>query len=107
MKMRLTLDMDNISYASIIRMLLPYIKKDDIPFILAPVIDHAAEPGVLENFLKLIPKSTQDEIVLDIVKKNRNRILGKGEMLMDRFGIEGDLIDLRLRKLEDAPAQKI
>ena len=99
MKMRLTLDMDNISYASIIRMLMPYIKREDIPSLLLPVIDRAQEPGVLEKFLQFIPKDTQDEIVLDIVEKNRSRIIGKGEMLMDRFGIEGDLIDLHLRKL--------
>ncbi|MBQ5330530.1 MAG: hypothetical protein J6F31_04685 [Oscillospiraceae bacterium] len=107
MKMRLTLDMDNISYASIIRMILPYIKKEDIPAILLPVIDRAGEPGVLENFLKLVPKKTQDDIVISIVNKNRSRIIRQGKGLMDRFGIDGELVDMKLQRLVPKPRTEV
>lgn len=99
MKMRLTIDMDNVNYASIIRMILPYVKKEDIPAILNPVINRANEPGVLEGFLKLIPKSVQDKLVLDIFKKNRHRILRKGRQALEKVGIEADVTNLSLNEL--------
>ena len=99
MKMRIILEVDNVDYAAIIRMLLPYVKEQDIPSLLKPVLDNAATPGVLENFLRLIPKDTQDNIVLGLVKKNKDRIIRKGQKLVDDFGIKGDVVDLRLKKV--------
>ena len=60
MKMRMIIDIDDIDYPGLIRLLLPHVKKSDIP-LPEKVIDAAATPGVLENFLKFIPRSTQDD----------------------------------------------
>ncbi|MBQ5311965.1 MAG: hypothetical protein ILP19_08005, partial [Oscillospiraceae bacterium] len=86
MKMRMTIDIDEIDYPGLIRLLLPHVKRADIP-LPEKVIDAAAAPGVLENFLKFIPKEKQDELVMTIVNKNNSRIIRRGEALADRMGV--------------------
>ena len=89
------IDIDDIDYPGLIRLLLPYVKKADIP-LPEKVIDAAAAPGVLENFLKFIPRSKQDEIVMSIVNKNNARIIKRGEALAERLGADMDISGIKL-----------
>ena len=51
MKLELKIDIDEINYAQLIRAIIPYIKREDIP-LPEKVLSAAETPGVLENFLK-------------------------------------------------------
>lgn len=100
MKLGLEIDIDEINYAQLIRALLPFIKKEDIP-LPSKVLEAAETPGVLENFLKFIPKDKQDELVLKIFDKNKIRIIAKAHKLADKAGIELEVSDIRLHERED------
>ncbi len=100
MKLRLTVDIDDINYPQLIRALLPYVKKEDIP-LPAAVVDAAAAPGVLENFLKFIPRDKQDELVLKLVEKNKDRIIARGHKLADKADIDVSIYDISLTARDD------
>lgn len=100
MKLRLTVDIDEINYAQLIRAILPYVKKEDIP--LPEAVMNAAEaPGVLENFLKFIPKEKQDELVLKLMEKNKVRMIARAHKLADKAGIDAVISDIKLAERED------
>ena len=108
MKMRMIIDIDDIDYPGLIRLLLPHVKKSDIP-LPEKVIDAAATPGVLENFLKFIPRSTQDEIVMKLVNKNNTRIIKRGEALAERLGVNMEISDIKLgirKEPEEKPSEE-
>lgn len=70
MKFRLTIDIDELNYAQAIRAILPFVKKEDIP-LPEMVLSAAESPGVLENFLKFIPREKQDELILKTFDKKQ------------------------------------
>lgn len=100
MKMRLTVDIDEMNYAEIIRFVLPYVKKEDIP-IPAKILETAGNPGVLEGFLKLIPKKAQDEMVLKLVEKNKQRFINKAQTIAANRGMHVVVSDISLKENED------
>ncbi len=100
MKLRLTVDIDEINYAQLIRAILPYVKKEDIPLPSA-VLSAAEAPGVLENFLKFIPKEKQDEMVLKLIEKNKVRMIARAHKAADKMGVEMTVSDLSLTERED------
>ena len=100
MKLRLTVDIDEINYAQMIRAILPYVKKEDIP-LPEKVIDAAASPGVLENFLKFIPKEKQDELVLKIIEKNKVRMRARAHKLTDKAGVYAVISYISLKEREE------
>ncbi len=100
MKLRLTVDIDEINYAQMIRAILPYVKKEDIPLPEA-VLSVAETPGVLENFLKFIPRDKQDELVLKIVEKNKIRMIARAHKLADKAGVDMQIYDISLLPRED------
>lgn len=100
MKFGLEIDIDEMNYAQLIRALLPFIKTEDIP-LPRKVMEAAGTPGVLENFLKFIPKEKQDELVLKIFEKNKIRIIAKAHNLADKAGIDLSVSDIRLRERDD------
>lgn len=100
MKFELKIDIDELDYAQTIRALLPYIKKDDLP--LPDMVRNAAEtPGVLENFLKFIPKEKQDEMILKAFEKNKIRIIAKAHKMADKAGIDVKISDISLKEQTD------
>lgn len=100
MKFELKIDIDELDYAQTIRALLPYIKKDDLP--LPDMVRNAAEtPGVLENFLKFIPKEKQDEMILKAFEKNKVRIIAKAHKMADKAGIDMKISDISLKEQTD------
>lgn len=100
MKFELKIDIDELDYAQTIRALLPYIKKDDLP--LPDMVRNAAEtPGVLENFLKFIPKEKQDEMILKAFEKNKIRIIAKAHKMADKAGIDMKISDISLKEQTD------
>ncbi len=100
MKFELKIDIDELDYAQTIRALLPYIKKEDLP--LPDMVRNAAEtPGVLENFLKFIPKEKQDEMILKAFEKNKIRIIAKAHKMADKAGIDVKISDISLKEQTD------
>ena len=100
MKFELKIDIDELDYAQTIRALLPYIKKEDLP--LPDMVRNAAETsGVLENFLKFIPKEKQDEMILKAFEKNKIRIIAKAHKMADKAGIDVKISDISLKEQTD------
>lgn len=100
MKFELKIDIDELDYAQTIRALLPYIKKEDLP--LPDMVRNAAEtPGVLENFLKFIPKEKQDEMILKAFEKNKIRIIAKAHKMADKAGVDVKISDISLKEQTD------
>lgn len=98
-----------MDYAGLLRALMPHLKRADIPLPDA-VIDAASKKGVIEGFLRFIPRKKQDEMVVGIVNKNRSRIIRRGEKIAEGWGIPLKIGDLHMRilkpseKLADKPA---
>lgn len=100
MKLRLTVDIDEINYAQLIRAILPYVKKEDIPLPEA-VLNAAEAPGVLENFLRFIPKDKQDDLVLKLIEKNKVRMIARAHKLADKAGVDVTISDIELKERTD------
>ena len=97
MKFRFTVDIDNVDYAQIIRAVLPYINKADIPLPSA-VLDAAEAPGVLENFLRFIPQEQQDKLVLSLFEKNSAKLTDAAVRFADKHGVDANISGLRLEE---------
>lgn len=95
MKLGLEIDIDEINYPQLIRALLPYINKSELPLPQA-VISAAEAEGVLENFLRFVPKEKQDELVLKLFEKNKLNIIARCHKLADKAGIDLAVSDIRL-----------
>lgn len=97
MKFRFTVDIDNVDYAQIIRAVLPYVNKADIPLPSA-VLDAAEAPGVLENFLRFIPQEQQDKLVLSFFEKNSGKLTDAAVRFADKHGVDANISGLRLEE---------
>lgn len=97
MKFRFTVDIDNVNYAQIIRAVLPYINKADIPLPSA-VLDAAEAPGVLENFLRFIPQEEQDKLVLSLFEKNSAKLTDAAVRFADKHGVDASISRLKLEE---------
>lgn len=97
MKFRFTVDIDNVDYAQIIRAVLPYVNKADIPLPSA-VLDAAEAPGVLENFLRFIPQEQQDKLVLSLFEKNSAKLTEAAVRFADKHGVDAKISGLRLEE---------
>ena len=97
MKFRFTVDIDNVDYAQIIRAVLPYVNKADIPLPSA-VLDAAGAPGVLENFLRFIPQEQQDKLVLSLFEKNSAKLTEAAVRFADKHGVDANILGLRLEE---------
>ena len=97
MKFRFTVDIDNVDYAQIIRAVLPYVNKADIPLPSA-VLDAAEAPGVLENFLRFIPQEQQDKLVLSLFEKNRGKLTEAAVRFADKHGVDANISGLKLEE---------
>ncbi len=97
MKFRFTVDIDNVDYAQIIRAVLPYVNKADIPLPSA-VLDAAEAPGVLENFLRFIPQEQQDKLVLSLFEKNSAKLTEAAVRFADKHGVDANISGLRLEE---------
>lgn len=97
MKFRFTVDIDNVDYAQIIRAVLPYVNKADIPLPSA-VLDAAEAPGVLENFLRFIPQEQQDKLVLSLFEKNSGKLTEAAVRFADKHGVDANISGLRLEE---------
>ncbi|MGN0553492.1 MAG: hypothetical protein ACI4I1_08915 [Oscillospiraceae bacterium] len=97
MKFKFTVDIDNINYAQMIRALLPYIDKSEIPLPSA-VLDAAEAPGVLENFLRFVPQEQQDKLFLSLFEQNSGRITDAVVRFADKHGVEANISGLKLEE---------
>lgn len=97
MKFRFTVDIDNVDYAQIIRAVLPYVNKADIPLPSA-VLDAAEAPGVLENFLRFIPQEQQDKFVLSLFDKNSGKLTDAAVRFADKHGVDANISGLKLEE---------
>lgn len=97
MKFRFTVDIDNVDYAQIIRAVLPYVNKADIP-LPSVVLDAAEAPGVLENFLRFIPQEQQDKLVLSLFEKNSAKLTDAAVRFADKHGVDVSVSGLRLKE---------
>ena len=97
MRFRFTVDIDNVEYAQIIRAVLPYVNKADIPLPSA-VLDAAEAPGVLENFLRFIPQEQQDKLVLSLFEKNSAKLTDAAVRFADKHGVDANISGLRLEE---------
>ena len=98
MKFRFTVDIDNVNYAQIIRAVLPYVNKADIPLPSA-VLDAAKAPGVLENFLRFIPQEQQDKLVLSLFEKNSAKLTDAAVRFADKHGVDSNILGLKLEEI--------
>ena len=91
MKFRLTIDIDELNYAQAIRAIpLPEM-----------VLSAAESPGVLENFLKFIPREKQDELILKTFDKNKVRIIAKAHRTAAKYGVDMKISDVSLEERTD------
>lgn len=97
MKFRFSVDIDKVNYAQVIRALLPYIDKSELPLPSA-VLDAAEAPGVLENFLRFVPQEQQDKLVLSLFEKNAGRITDAVVRFADKHGVEAEISGLKLEE---------
>lgn len=97
MKFRFSVDIDNLNYAQIIRAVLPYINKSDIPLPSA-VLDAAEAPGVLENFLRFIPQEEQDKLVLSLFEKNSGKMTDAAVRFADKHGVDANISNIKLEQ---------
>lgn len=97
MKFRFTVDIDNVDYAQIIRAVLPYVNKADIP-LPSVVLDAAEAPGVLENFLRFIPQEQQDKLVLSLFEKNSAKLTDAAVRFADKHGVDVSVSGLSLKE---------
>lgn len=97
MRFRFTVDIDNVDYAQIIRAVLPYVNKADIPLPSA-VLDAAEAPGVLENFLRFIPQEQQDKLVLSLFEKNSAKLTDAAVRFADKHGVDANISGLKLEE---------
>lgn len=97
MRFRFTVDIDNVDYAQIIRAVLPYVNKADIPLPSA-VLDAAEAPGVLENFLRFIPQEQQDKLVLSLFEKNSAKLTEAAVRFADKHGVDANISGLKLEE---------
>lgn len=100
--MRLTIDIDDMDYAGLLRVLIPHLKREDIPLPDA-IINAAQKKGVIEGFLRFIPRKKQDELVVSVVNKNRSRIIRRGEKIAEGWGIQLKISDMHLKGVPDKP----
>ncbi len=98
MKFRFTVDIDNVDYAQIIRAVLPYVNKADIPLPSA-VLEAAEAPGVLENFLRFIPQEQQDKLVLSLFEKNSAKLTEAAVRFADKHGVDANISGLKLEEI--------
>lgn len=95
MKFRLSVDIDHLDYASALRAIIPHIKREYIP-LPDKVIDFAQAPGVIENFLKLIPQEKQDEMILAVFDKYKEKMINKAEKSAAGAGVDISVSDVTL-----------
>ena len=103
MKLELKIEIDEINYAQAIRAILPYVKKEELP-IPEMVVNAASAPGVLENFLKFIPKQKQDEMLLKTFAKNKERFISKAHRMAAARDIDLKISDISLEEKKDEAA---
>jgi hypothetical protein len=79
-RMKITLEIDDLDYGSVIAALLPMVhekfEKDDGSVsnkILAKLT--ALSPSIAKKMVNLMPKDTQNEIVVLLINKNKEKIL--------------------------------
>lgn len=100
MKMRLSIDIEDISYAGLIALVSEYADWSSIP---APMglMQSSLSSGTVSAMLELIPKDKQDELVMKIFSGNKDRIINMAERLADKKGLEMKISDISLTECMD------
>lgn len=78
--MKITLDIKDLDYGALIAALLPTvherIAKEEKSFVNKIILKLTAlSPATVQKMVNLLPKETQDEIVLLLIQKNKEKIL--------------------------------
>ena len=79
--MKITLEIDDLDYGSVIAALLPMVheklEKDDDGSVGSKILSKltALSPSVAKKMVNLLPKDTQNEIVVLLINKNKEKIL--------------------------------
>lgn len=71
------LTLDNVDYGELINYLMPHIKWEEmnVPAVLKQLAMSPGAAGAIRNFLKIMPKDKQDELVIYLIEKNKDRII--------------------------------
>ena len=77
--MKITLELNDIDYSALVKVLLPVIqtkleeKDGAIASILAKVA--GMSPGIAGKMIDMMPQETKDEIAIMLINKNRDKII--------------------------------
>ena len=78
--MKITLDIKDLDYGSLIAALLPTIHdriaNEESSFVNKIILKLTSlSPSTVQKMVNLLPKETQDEIVIMLIQKNKDKIL--------------------------------
>ena len=96
---------DDIDYNSVSELLVPLLaeklEKDGKGGILGGVLAGNPEmaASMARTLLNAMPQEKKDELVVQLVTKNRDKLLQKGRELAARSGVRLQLCDVAARKL--------
>ncbi len=96
---------DDIDYNSVSELLVPLLaeklEKDGKGGILGGVLAGNPEMAVsmARTLLSAMPQQKKDELVVQLVTKNRDKLLQKGRELAARHGVHLQLCDVSAKKL--------
>lgn len=96
---------DDIDYNSVSELLVPLLaeklEKDGKGGILGGVLAGNPEIAVsmARTLLSAMPQQKKDELVVQMVTKNRDKLLQKGRELAARHGVQLQLCDVAAKKL--------
>ena len=98
--MKITLEVDELDYGSLIAALLPMVhekmEKEESSVANKIILKLTSlSPSIVKKMVNLMPKETQNEIVVLLINKNRDKILS----LVENLAKENE-ISLKLGNLE-------
>lgn len=100
--MKITLNIDNINYESIIDRFIPFLKgraETDNNVLLKTIVAILNMPGDLpKKTLNALPQEMKDELVIYIINKNKERISVFMQDALANKGFELKISDLEIEK---------
>lgn len=71
------LTLDEVDYSELINFIMPYVKWEEmnVPTVLKQLAMSPGASAAISKFLKIMPKDKQDELVIYLIEKNKDRVI--------------------------------
>ena len=98
--MKITLELNDIDYGALMQQFLPLIRdklaeKDGTSMaILAKIAE--MPPETAGKMVNMLPQKTRDELVLMLINKNKEKIIGAAESMAHKNGLHFRIDDFRV-----------